>query len=192
MKKIAIIGLVVVFILTLTIISFAGDRYGGHRGGHSNNGNNVAGAIALGGLAGLIIGGFLSILSKPQPADSPPPPPQADYQQQSSPWQGARIALNDRSGWGDDSYAKGIIIDAFRGWGAEVIISNGSQSDAPYTLDIQTRSDGYNALVEIWLLEKATGTVRLHGLGAAEFYYDGSDRWRSYQWAASRAITNLQ
>jgi hypothetical protein len=78
--------------------------------------------------------------------------------------------------------------------GAEVILSSGygNRTDAPYSLEIQTRSEGYCAVVELWLIERATGAVRLHGLGAAEFYYDGSDRWRSYQWAAQRALANLR
>ena len=100
-------------------------------------------------------------------------------------------------GRGNDSSIRGIVVDYFRAQGAEVIAPQPSHRhrqdiDALYNLEIQTRSEGNRAVVELWLVERATNTILLHGLGVSEFYYEGSDRWRSYQWAASRALSCLR
>lgn len=122
------------------------------------------------------------------------PPRSYPYSHSAFSWQGARIALSDRGGWGDAASVRGVIVDAFLSWGAEVFIAAGRQVevDAPYALEIQARSEGNRAVVEIWVIERSSGAVRVHGLDAAEFYYDGSDQWRSYQWAAQRALANLR
>jgi hypothetical protein len=104
-----------------------------------------------------------------------------------------RVAIFDR-GWGDGASVLGTVVDALRSWGAEVVLLDRYRDtgDAPYVLEIQTRSESRRAVVELWMFEKDTHVVRLHGVGAAEFYYDGSDRWRSYQWATQWALRNLR
>lgn len=161
----------------------------------------VAGGL-IGGSVGSIVGTFESdrgVPGKSHYSSPPPPPPQRLSSASPShppvlPWQGVKVAVSDRGGRGDEASVRGTVIDALRSWGAEVIVisGHGSQSgDAPYVLEIQTRSEGNRAVVDLWFFERATRAVRLHGR-AAEFYYDGSDRWRSFQWATSRALANLR
>jgi len=205
MKKIAITGLIVLLAMAFLVpVSEAKNKKA--RGIWTGLGIGAGLATIFNGIEH---GRWSPVITRDRGYSPPPPPPvysspgpaypQYSYSQPAAfSWQGVRVVLSDRGGWwGYEASVRGIIIDAFRSWGAEVIMPTGygnrnQGADALYGLEIQARNEGNRAVVELWLIERATGAVRLHGLGAAEFYYDGSDRWRSFQWAVNRALQNLR
>ncbi len=196
MKKIWIIGLIVVFILSLTTVSFAGGRYyGGHRGGGLGHGNA---GVALVGLGGLVVGTFIGaalVRSTPPPvyySPPPPPPPPSAYYPPPSPqgyYLNGAVILVEMKTWYTESIRYTIENELGR-HGAAVATSN-YRGKIDYVLEVHTGQDGGYNTVRVRLIRAVDGIPCDDATGIASPYYDGSDQERSYAWAAQRAMAKL-
>jgi hypothetical protein len=100
---------------------------------------------------------------------------------------GAMVGIK-MTGWANNAAARSIIVDGLRRWGATVI----ADGQGEYIAEVQVEQQGQYAFVNILILTKGGREIMAQGTGEAQFYYDGSDQYRSYQWAARRAVASLR
>ncbi|MFH0803835.1 MAG: hypothetical protein V1877_01825 [Candidatus Tagabacteria bacterium] len=119
------------------------------------------------------------------------------------PWiKGERTAVFvDNNYWGEP--LRGVIEEYLRGQGAVIVATPGRRynnrpedlASAVYIAELYTERRGDYAIVQIRIIDRTNDNVRATASGTSEiynsYYYGSGGDYKSFEWAANRALASL-